>query len=72
MDGTRRETEPTREVKQRFEGSRSETQLMTASYEWVLPWVRCPNGAEPVHRACGEAAVPSEVRVAMPQCATGA
>ncbi len=63
MDGTQRETERMREVVRSFEGSRRETQFMTAAYERVMPWMRCGDGAERAHPEPG---------VAVPRRATGA
>ncbi len=72
MDATPKETLPRQEVKRSFEGSRSAMRLMTTAYEWVVPGMRCRNDAEPAHRTCGEAEVPSEARVSTARRATGA
>ena len=72
MDGTQSETAQSRKVERSFEGSRLETQLMTVAYEWVMPWMRGRNGAEPADRARGEAESWSETGVAVPRRATGA
>jgi hypothetical protein len=72
MDGTRRDTGPTREVKRHFVGVRLDAQIMTAAYERVLPWMRGRNGAEPAHHACGEVTVGHEDSAALPRRVTGA
>ena len=66
MDGAQRETERRRKVVRSFEGSRLEAQLTTTAYEWVMPWIRCGEGAGHSHPA------PGEMGVAVPRRARGA
>jgi hypothetical protein len=72
MDGTRRETGLTREVKRSFVGVRLDPSIMTVAYERVLPWMRGRNGTKPAHRACGEGAARNAENASMPRRATGA
>ena len=72
MDGTPTETERMRKVVRRFESARLETQRMTTAYEWVLPWMRCGDGAGGARPAQGEAGPWGETGVAVRRRATGA
>ncbi len=72
MDGTRSESKPMREVKRSFVGARLDTQIMTTAYEWVLPWMQGRNGADPGHRACGDAVARHAESASTPRRATGA
>lgn len=72
MDGTRSESIPMREVKRSFVGARLDTQVMTTAYAWVLPWMQGRNGANPEHRACGDAVARGAENASTPQRAKGA
>ena len=71
-DGTRSESKPMREMKRSFVGARLDTPIMATAYEWVLPWMQGRNGADPGHRAFGDAVARNAESTSTPRRATGA